>query len=505
MKARKLRVLMDLSMGLLGYCGIAQDVRLLYKTLATSPEVELTGMIYPSFSRTLRHRFAKPNAPLADRVANQSCFLWSLNEGPPALPYPRPVRLLAKMAQTATRLTTRKAQLDPLVTSKLWHALWRSMFRQTLASADIPLVENGRFVLANMAADTIFWQVLAKRRPIRLDTRDYDFVITQTARPFTVSAGTQHIVRYHDMIPVTQPDTMPRPRDIAWHHRSIRQCRDSFFICNSEPTRENLVDVYPELMDRSATVPYMLSQEYWPDGVASQVRSIISMRRSNASGVAPRRALKKQPRYLMCVSTIEPRKNFTGLVQAFNNLRARASIRRAVPDLKLIIVGGPGWKYEPILNTMREPIAAGHVIHLEKVTAEELRVLYTHAEAFVFPSSAEGFGFPPLEAMQCDLPVIASDLPEHRWVLGDAAMYCNAYDVNTIADAVEQLVASEEGPALRRELVARGRRRVERYSLDQCRDQWIDLLQRLRSGERPLAQQSPATTPFVRDPKERAA
>ena len=51
---------------------------------------------------------------------------------------------------------------------------------------------------------------------------------------------------------------------------------------------------------------------------------------------------------------------------------------------------------------------------------EEMRVLYTHAEALVFPSNYEGFGFPPLEAMQCGTPVIASDIAAHRWVLGDA-------------------------------------------------------------------------------------
>src|SRR5690606_27366549 len=133
----------------------------------------------------------------------------------------------------------------------------------------------------------------------QLDTSGYDFVITQTARPFTVSPGTQHIVRYHDMIPITQPDTMSRTMDIEWHHRSIRQCRDSFFVCNSEPTRENLVDVYPELSERAAAVPYMRSNAYWPAGSASQVRSSIPMRRSGASGVAPRRPLKKPPRYLM--------------------------------------------------------------------------------------------------------------------------------------------------------------------------------------------------------------
>ena len=87
-----------------------------------------------------------------------------------------------------------------------------------------------------------------------------------------------------------------------------------------------------------------------------------------------------------------------------------------------MIVGSPGWKYEPILDAMRNLIERGELVHLEKVPSEEMRVLYTHAEAFVFPSNYEGFGFPPLEAMQCGAPVIASDIATHRWVLGDAAL-----------------------------------------------------------------------------------
>jgi glycosyltransferase involved in cell wall biosynthesis len=125
------------------------------------------------------------------------------------------------------------------------------------------------------------------------------------------------------------------------------------------------------------------------------------------------------------------------------------------------------------------------------VPAEELRVLYAHAEAFVFPSHAEGFGFPPLEAMVCDTPVIASDVPAHRWVLGDAALYCNPYDSSSIAETIERVVASEESSALRAELVARGRERVKRYAFETCAPQWVELLYRLKEGSaaehRPLA------------------
>jgi glycosyltransferase involved in cell wall biosynthesis len=482
MRPQKLRVLLDMSMALHGYCGISQDVRLLYKTLAACPDVELTGLIYPAHARTRRHRFCRASAEVSDRIANQSVFLWSIKEGPPAWRYPRPVRILARLRQAASRLATRSARLDRLEGDKLWPAVWRTLFSQTLAAEDIPLVADGKFLLSNVAADTMFWHVLAGRRPVKYDTRGYDFVIVETARPMRVSPGTRQIVRYHDMIPVLQPDTTPLARDIKWHHKAIRQSRSSFFVCNSDPTREHLTSVYPELGEQSTTIPYMISDAYRPQENPGQIRSIIDLRRSGASGAEPRKPLRKLPRYVMSVSTLEPRKNFIGLIQAFNELNARDAVRRAAPNLKLLIVGGLGWKYDETLAAMRAPIERGDLIHLERVTTEELRVLYTHAEALVFPSHAEGFGFPPLEAMQCDVPVIVSDVPEHRWVMGDAALYCNSYDATSIADAVERVVVPESSLALRKELIVRGRECVKRYSIARCTREWLDLLYRLKEG-----------------------
>jgi glycosyltransferase involved in cell wall biosynthesis len=241
----------------------------------------------------------------------------------------------------------------------------------------------------------------------------------------------------------------------------------------------------------------MLSDVYSAEPNRTLLHSIMQTRRSPASGPGPSRPLSGEMRYIMTVSTLEPRKNFLGLIQAFNLLKANCA---QGPQPKLVIVGSPGWRYEPILAAMKPLIECGDVIHLERVKSEELRVLYTHADAFVFPSTAEGFGFPPLEAMSCDVPVIASDLPAHRWVLGDAALYCNPIDPASIAAAIQRLLGAEEGPALRKQQIARGRSRVELFTLERCGAQWQDLLARLQSSTHP------ASTPFlsrVREPEER--
>ncbi len=482
MKQRKLRVLLDLSLGLRGYSGIPQDTRLLYKTFATCPDVEVTGFVYPASTLGRLHRFCSSSASRADRVANQAALLWSLEEQAPPPPSFRPLRLWKRLMRVARIGATRHGQLNPLDVDAFWQVVWRKLFRQTLSVEDLSLVQHGKFMLMNVPADLMHARVVANLAPIRLDTRGYDFLIVQTARPLRTSPGTRQIVRYHDTIPILQPDTTPHVRDIAWHHHSICQSPESVFVCNSEPTREKLIDVYPDIRRRSETIPYTLSDAFRPESSAAALNAIIGMRRSPSTEPERQRPLKRTPRYIMGVSTLEPRKNFTGLIQAFNAVRFRSSMRSTVPNLKLLIVGAPGWKFEPILAAMKELVARGDVIHLEAVTAEELRVLYSHAEAFVYPSHAEGFGFPPLEAMQCEVPVIASDLPEHRWVLDDAALYCNSYDVGSIADAIERLVASEEAPALRAELVEKGRQRIEQYTLDRCRDQWLELLQRLAAG-----------------------
>ncbi len=483
---KRIRVLVDLSIAARGYCGIAQDVRLLYKALASCPELEVTGLIY--LPRRLRpsHRFLPADAHRGERLANQACFLWEFGDESARWPPIKPLRALKNWYQTAATVLASRVQFDPLEMEIFWDFVWRTLFSRTLSASDIPLVRNGKFLLSNLCNGMIQSRVLLRRRPLKLDTRGYDFLIVQDPRPLRLSGGTRQIVRYHDLVPVLRPDTINSPFNsswfIKWHHLAIRQQSPStVFVCNSEPTRYDLTFAYPELERASTTIPSILSEAYRPDPNPDLIRMIIERRRSSACGATAREPLTGAPQYLMCVSTLEPRKNYVSLIQAFNAAKATSAIKQRAPELKLLIVGSPGWKYEPILSAMRDGVERGEILHLEQVSPDEIRSLYTHASAFVFPSNYEGFGHPPLEAMQCGTPVIASDIAAHRWVLGDAALYCNPYDVASIAAAIERLVASDDSTELRNELVSRGFQRVKLYSRERCARAWVELLSRLKT------------------------
>jgi len=476
MMPRKLRVLLDMSMACRGYCGIAQDVRLLYKTLARCPGLEVTGLIYRSQKFAAPHRFRRGDSPRADLLAAQAAFLHKLAATGTPGDYRSLSGILARAATVSHTLWARPVRLAPLDARMFAPALWRQLFQQTLPPEDLALVEQGRFVLSDMSDGMVFARGLSGRKPLAIDTRGYDFLIVQGPRPLRVSSGTRHITRYHDMIPVLEPDTMKHPWAIRWHQRAINQSQQSTFVCNSEPTRAELVEVFPELAARSTTIPYTRSDVFRRTHSPAMAVSVLSQRRSPATHQPAARSL---PRYLMSVSTLEPRKNFLGLIQAFSRVKSLAAAGQHVGNLKLVIVGGPGWKHDPILAAIRPLAARGDLIHLEGVSSEELRVLYSHAEALVFPSHAEGFGFPPLEALQCETPVIASDLPSHRWVLGDAALYCESNSVESIADEILRLIAREESGALRRTLLAGARRQIERFDIDRCAAAWSEFFQEL--------------------------
>lgn len=130
-------------------------------------------------------------------------------------------------------------------------------------------------------------------------------------------------------------------------------------------------------------------------------------------------------RFILCVSSIDPRKNFTRLIEACQGLTGT----------KLYIVG----KYNRVFSQqMQLDTTSDYIKFLGRVSDEELARLYNQAVCFVFPSLYEGFGMPPLEAMACGCPVLVSDIPVEREVCGDAAHYFNPLDPNDILHTITQ-------------------------------------------------------------------
>lgn len=144
------------------------------------------------------------------------------------------------------------------------------------------------------------------------------------------------------------------------------------------------------------------------------------------------------PGYVLAVGTLEPRKNLPRLVDAWAGLPD--SLRDRHP---LVLVGGRGWKLDALDARLGTPGTGDAVRRLGVVEDADLPALYRAAGAFAYPSLAEGFGFPVLEAMTCGTPVLTSHtscLPE---VAGEAALLVDPMDVDAIRDGLRRLLTDE--------------------------------------------------------------
>jgi glycosyltransferase involved in cell wall biosynthesis len=158
--------------------------------------------------------------------------------------------------------------------------------------------------------------------------------------------------------------------------------------------------------------------------------------------------------FIMYVGRPTPHKNLERLVKAFRQLQANH------PSLHLVLAGKKDKNYERIENLVREGRLT-NVLFTDFVSEGQLRWLYEHCAAYVFPSLSEGFGLPGLEAMLHGAPVVSSDatcLPE---IYGDAAHYFDPTDVQAMSSAIDGVLTSEK---LRNELIAEGRAQAEKYS-----------------------------------------
>lgn len=137
--------------------------------------------------------------------------------------------------------------------------------------------------------------------------------------------------------------------------------------------------------------------------------------------------------YLLFTGTLEPRKNITGLLEAYGNARARES-------LKLVITGKKGWLYEEIFETFERLDLKERVVFTGFVDDDDLPSIYSMAKVFVYPSHYEGFGLPVLEAMACGVPVITSNVSSLVEVTGEAAILVDPLDVAALTRSIDEVV-----------------------------------------------------------------
>ncbi len=180
-------------------------------------------------------------------------------------------------------------------------------------------------------------------------------------------------------------------------------------------------------------------------------------------------------RYLLFVGTIEPRKNLTRLLAAFEALHAER-----LSDA-LVIVGRRGWLYTGFLAALERSPARRAVLFPGYVPDHDLPALYAGAQALAFPSLYEGFGLPVLEALACGTPVVASNASSVPEAGGDAALYCEPTDVEGLIQALRRILRD---PDLREEMRARGFAQAARFSWEQTARETQQVYGRVLRSER---------------------
>ena len=166
--------------------------------------------------------------------------------------------------------------------------------------------------------------------------------------------------------------------------------------------------------------------------------------------------------YFLYVGAIHPRKNLERLVQAFAHFKKSTS-----NDIKLLIVGTAFWKNEKMQLALKELPDQNDVIFTRRVDEVDLHEITASALALTYVPYFEGFGIPIVEAMACDVPVIAANATSLPEVAGDAALYCDPFSVESIANAMKTIAADEN---LREKLIGNGREQRLRFSWDKSAD-----------------------------------
>lgn len=193
-------------------------------------------------------------------------------------------------------------------------------------------------------------------------------------------------------------------------------------------------------------------------GTDSSRISVVYLGKAIPSKVAEAKVIAEP--FLLAVGTLEPRKNLRVTLEAYARARSRLPV---LPPL--VIVGRQGWGEVRLREWLSELGLVDHVRLAGSVTDQELFALYRSAVVLLYPSLQEGFGFPPLEAMACGCPVIASNTSSLPEVVGEAGLLVDPTNPETLAESVLRLFAD---PPLAERLRSDGYARAAKFSWERC-------------------------------------
>lgn len=293
------------------------------------------------------------------------------------------------------------------------------------------------------------------------------------------------------LIGAGRKDVILFPNFVRWpvllNRRTIAIVHDLSFELygeySSAPNREYMLKYVPKTIAKSdhiitiseSSKRDIIKHYQVPESKISIVYAFTDhtfYRRKESEVTAIRKKFKLPKNYILFVSSLEPRKNLSGILDAYNMLDATIQDKYT-----LVLAGGKGWLNEEIHQQADELVKEGKkIIRTGYVPDEDLPAMYSGASLFVFPSFYEGFGIPPLEAMACGVPVVTSNSSSLPEVVEDAALQVDPNDTKAISSAMTKILTDQ---TLKNKLIKKGYVQAKKFSPEKSARQLHDAIEKL--------------------------
>jgi glycosyltransferase involved in cell wall biosynthesis len=295
---------------------------------------------------------------------------------------------------------------------------------------------------------------------------------------FSFSGGTKKVLTIHDLSFLRYPEYFSKRKNF-WHQLiNVKKLAHSMdiIVAVSENTKQDIIELL-NVDEKKIKVVYSGLENSFHEVCSSLENDNFNNEKNQQKLREVKEKYKLPDKYILSLSNLEPRKNLETLIFAYIKIR---DANHDLNDLKLVICGAKGWKYKNIFKSIEKSKYSDDIIYTSYIENKDKPYIYKQAKVFVYPSFYEGFGFPPLEAMACAVPVVASfssSLPE---IIDKAGILVDPKSSDELAKAIISILTDND---LRDYYIDKGLKRAKEFSWQKTAKNYIQIFNDLKYGK----------------------
>ncbi|MDP8259083.1 MAG: glycosyltransferase family 1 protein [Candidatus Aadella gelida] len=270
--------------------------------------------------------------------------------------------------------------------------------------------------------------------------------------------GIKTVTTVHDLIGMIYPENLGRVSRFYWQ-KWLPTCvkNSDIIIADSENTKNDIIRLLGVPEEKICVILLAVDDKFRP--LETATLDIV------------RKKYGLSDKFMLNVGTIEPRKNISGLVEAFTSY-----IKDYSGEMDLVLVGKKDWGYRQVKRRVEELGVADRVVFTDYVDDDDLPALYNLAKLFVYPSFYEGFGLPVLEALSSGCPVIASNVSSIPEIVGEAGILLAPDDTEGLTNSFKKF---DENRSMQLELSDMGIERSKKFSWQRTAEETLDVYRKI--------------------------